>query len=133
MSTASTPFQTVAQIGEIPAGEGRAYLVDGTLVAVFFVGKEYHAIQDACPHMGASLASGYVEGGSVTCPWHAWRFCIREGSWLDAPRSPVKAEVYEVRLQGNEIQVRRKAGPEVREPGLEGPGCGSDRANAASR
>src|SRR6185437_14998782 len=61
-------FQTVATVGEIPEGEGRAYQVGERKVAVFLVNGEYSAINDVCMHMGASLASGYVENGAVTCP-----------------------------------------------------------------
>jgi nitrite reductase (NADH) small subunit len=98
-------FQTVAQVGEIPDGEGRAFSVDGTVVAVFNVGGEYTAINDVCPHMGASLAEGYVEGVSVTCPWHAWRFSVKDGTWLDNPRSKIANACYCVRVVGDEIQV----------------------------
>jgi nitrite reductase (NADH) small subunit/3-phenylpropionate/trans-cinnamate dioxygenase ferredoxin subunit len=55
--------------------------------------------------MGASLAGGYVENGSVICPWHAWRFCVKSGDWLDNPRSSVRQECFEVRVVGDEIQV----------------------------
>ena len=48
-------FQKVARVGDIPEGEGRAFPVDGTMVAVFNTGGEYTAINDTCPHMGASL------------------------------------------------------------------------------
>lgn len=99
-------FQTVARIGEIPEGEGRAFQVDGRMVAVFQIGGEYRAIDDTCPHMGASLSTGYVENGQVTCPWHAWRFCTKEGTWLDNPRAQLKQQKFDVRLQGDEIQVR---------------------------
>jgi nitrite reductase (NADH) small subunit/3-phenylpropionate/trans-cinnamate dioxygenase ferredoxin subunit len=98
-------FQTVARVGEIPEGEGRCYPVNGRMVAVFCVGGEYSAINDTCPHMGASLASGYVEDGVVMCPWHAWRFCVKDGAWLDNPKSPLRSDSYEVRLVGDEIQV----------------------------
>jgi nitrite reductase (NADH) small subunit/3-phenylpropionate/trans-cinnamate dioxygenase ferredoxin subunit len=98
-------FISVAKLGDIPEGEGRSYPVDGVMVAIFHVDGEYTAIHDTCPHMGASLADGYVEEGAVTCPWHAWRFCVREGTWLDNPKSSVKTDTYQVRLQGNEIQV----------------------------
>ncbi len=98
-------FQTVAHVGDIPEGEGRAFCVNGKMVAVFLTNNEYSAINDLCPHMGASLASGYVEGGGVTCPWHAWRFCTKTGTWLDNPNSKCRTEIYDVRLTGHEIQV----------------------------
>jgi nitrite reductase/ring-hydroxylating ferredoxin subunit len=98
-------FETVANEGEIPPGEGRAFRVNGRMVAVFLLEDGYHAIADACPHMGASLASGYVEDGGVICPWHAWRFCIRDGTWLDSPKSKVRADCFEVRVVDGAIQV----------------------------
>ena len=98
-------FQTVAHVGDIPEGEGRAFCVNGKMVAVFFAKGEYSAINDLCPHMGASLAAGYVEDGGVTCPWHAWRFCITSGTWLDNPNSKTRTEFYPVRVVGHEIQV----------------------------
>jgi nitrite reductase/ring-hydroxylating ferredoxin subunit len=98
-------FQTVAHVGDIPEGEGRAYCVGGKMVAVFNVDGEYSAINDVCPHMGASLATGYVEDHAVTCPWHAWRFCIKDGTWLDNPNSKTRTETFAVRVIGYEIQV----------------------------
>ncbi|HEY3966419.1 MAG TPA: Rieske 2Fe-2S domain-containing protein [Planctomycetaceae bacterium] len=99
-------FRTVARVGEIPEGEGRAYEVAGRMIAVFHVAGKYSAIYDTCPHMGASLASGYVENGGVMCPWHAWRFCVTEGTWLDNPKSSLRQEVFETRTNGDEIQVK---------------------------
>ena len=99
-------FETVARVGDIPAGEGRAYRANGRMVAVFHLDGEYYAINDACPHMGASLAAGWVEDSAVLCPWHAWRFCVKDGAWLDNPRSKIRTDSYEVRVVGDEIQVR---------------------------
>lgn len=98
-------FQAVAKVGDIPDGEGRAFPVNGRMVAVFREGDEYRAISDTCPHMGASLAAGYVEDGAVLCPWHAWRFCTREGTWLDAPKSKIRVDCYEVRVVDDRIEV----------------------------
>lgn len=98
-------YQTVAKVGEIPEGQGRAYAVDGVMVGVFLINGEYTAINDVCPHMGASLAAGHVEGEAVMCPWHAWRFSVKDGTWLDNPRSALKNDCYPVRVQGDEIQV----------------------------
>lgn len=98
-------FVTVAKVGEIPAGTGIAYPVGDHLVAVFNLGDEgYFAINDLCPHMGASLAVGHVEKGVVTCPWHAWRFRVCDGTWCDNPR--IKTQAFEVRVVDDEIQVK---------------------------
>ena len=74
------------------------------MIAVFFVDDKYSAIYDTCPHMGASLATGYVENGEVTCPWHAWRFRLSNGAWADNPR--IKIGCYPVRIEGEHIQVQ---------------------------
>ncbi len=99
-------FETVAIVGDIPEGQGRAFVVQGRLVAVFQRNGEYFAINDTCPHMGASLAEGYVEGDAVMCPWHAWKFCIRDGLWLDNPKSKIRTDCYNVRVEGDAIQVQ---------------------------
>ena len=104
-------YQTVAKVGSIPEGEGRAFPVNGQLIAVFRRDGEYFAINDACPHMGASLSAGYLDGVEVICPWHAWRFCVTDGLWLDNPKSKVRTESFEVRIVGDEIQVSLRATP----------------------
>lgn len=97
-------FETVAKVGDIAEGQGVAYAVNGRMVAVFLENGEYQAIDDFCPHMGASLAGGYLEQGIVTCPWHAWRFKTCDGTWCDNPT--VNIDSFDVRIQGDEIQVR---------------------------
>lgn len=97
-------FVTVAKLGAIPEGRAMAFPVGDRLVAVFNTGEGvYQAISDVCPHMGASLADGELEGGVVTCPWHAWRFRVADGTWCDNPK--IKTEAFEVRVVGDEIQV----------------------------
>ena len=44
-----------------------------------------------------------VEDHAVTCPWHAWRFSVQDGTWVDNPK--VKTECYPVRVDGDNIQV----------------------------
>ena len=78
--------------------------VGDRLVAVFNQGGKYSAIDDLCPHMGASLGAGHCEDGIVTCPWHAWRFRLSDGTWTDSPR--IKIDTFETRVVGDEIQVR---------------------------
>jgi nitrite reductase (NADH) small subunit/3-phenylpropionate/trans-cinnamate dioxygenase ferredoxin subunit len=96
-------FVTVAKVGAIREGQGAAFPVRGRMVAVFCKGEEYFAIDDFCPHMGAALSEGHCEDDMVTCPWHAWRFRITDGTWCDNPK--IKIDSFEVRVQDDEIQV----------------------------
>jgi NAD(P)H-dependent nitrite reductase small subunit len=97
-------WRTVCRVGELADGEGKTVTVGGRLIAVFHAGGEYHAIDDTCPHMGASLSGGYVEDGIVTCPWHAWRFRLCNG--VSADYSRIKIGWYPVRVEGDAVQVR---------------------------
>ena len=96
-------FHPVCRVGDVPEGEGKAVRVSNKLIAVFCQDGQLYAIDDMCPHMGASLAGGHVENGIVTCPWHAWRFRVTDGTWADNPR--VKIGSYPVRVEGDDVLV----------------------------
>lgn len=96
-------YRTVCRVGDVAEGEGKTIQVCNKLIALFRDKGNYFAIDDVCPHMGASLSGGFVENGIVTCPWHAWRFRLNDGAWADNPR--IKIGSYPVQLQGEEIQV----------------------------
>ena len=89
---------------ELPAGEGFTVKVDGRLIALFGHAGEHYAIDDVCPHMGASLSGGCLENGIVTCPWHGWRFRLADGAWADNPR--MKTGCHHVRVKDGMIQVK---------------------------
>lgn len=116
-------FVTVAKVGAIPEGEGATFTVGERLVAVFNVDGQYHAIDDLCPHMGASLGAGHVEDGTVACPWHVWRFSVKDGTWCDNPKLKVKC--FDVRVEGDEIQVSAEPIPEPEgdDPQCNGTSC----------
>ena len=96
-------FHSVCRVGDVPEGEGKAVVVGKKLIAVFRHDGRFFAIDDCCPHMGASLSCGWVDQGIVTCSWHAWRFRLADGAWADNPR--IKIGCYPVRVVGDEIQV----------------------------
>ncbi|MBI1310364.1 Rieske 2Fe-2S domain-containing protein [bacterium] len=112
-------FITVAKVGAVPDGQGRSFTVEGRIVAIFRQNGDYFAINDLCPHMGASLCGGHFEEGAVTCPWHAWRFSVTDGTWLDNPR--VKTDSYPVRIDGENIQVQIPRREEMPDRGASTP------------
>ena len=107
-------FVTVAKVGSIPEGQGITVTVGERLVAVFNSGGRIFGDRRHLPaHGGARSAAGEVYEGVVTCPWHAWRFKVCDGTWSDSPK--IKIDSYDVRLEGDEIQVasepKSKIGP----------------------
>lgn len=102
---ATDSFHTIARVGDIPEGQGRAYEVGGRMIAVFLTGGHYYAIDDVCPHQGAPLSDGVVFDKCVTCSWHGWRFSLEDGRWLDSLKSRTRIGTYPVRVAGDEIQV----------------------------
>ena len=100
----STRFIRVARAADIPPGTGRHVEVGDHVLAVFHHGGQFFVLDGTCPHQGGPLGEGYLDpDGVVTCPWHAWRFCVRDGTWCDNPR--IKIDSFPVRVVGDEIQV----------------------------
>jgi len=100
-------FITVARVGEVPPGEGRLVRAEGREIALFFVDGQYYAFDDCCPHAGAPLHTGELCDGTIVCARHRWAFRLDDGRSVDAPT--LRAETYEIRVLGDQIQVRLPA------------------------
>ena len=97
-------FIQVAKTSEIAEGSGKCVEVEGKRIAVFNLRDEFFAIDDTCPHAGASLSEGIVEGDEVECPWHSARFKIKSGA-VTSPPSEEGVAKYNVRVTGDAIEV----------------------------
>jgi nitrite reductase/ring-hydroxylating ferredoxin subunit len=75
----SDSFVRVGNVEELPEGTSRAFAVGRYEVALFNVDGNLYALENCCPHQGGPIVDGWIEGGTVTCPWHAWRFDLRTG------------------------------------------------------
>jgi len=98
-------FHTICQISEIPEGEARMFVVGEAMVGLFNVGGALFALDNVCPHAGASLAHGIVEGDVVRCRIHHWRFRIPDGTYLDEERLECNARTFPVRIVDGAVQV----------------------------
>ena len=90
-------YQTVCRVEDLTEGEGRTIQVGNKLIAVFRDRGQVFAIDDTCPHMGASLSGGYLEQGIVTCPWHHWQFDLTTGVSTHTRHARVRRYAAEVR------------------------------------
>ena len=73
----------VGTLDEIPIGEGRAFAVDGTEVAVYRLRDgSLRALGAVCPHKGGPLADGLMDGRVVVCPLHGHTYDLSTGTEL---------------------------------------------------
>jgi nitrite reductase/ring-hydroxylating ferredoxin subunit len=54
-------------------------------VALYQVGGRLSCVGDVCPHQGATLSLGELDGAVVTCPAHGSRFDVATGERLRGP------------------------------------------------
>ena len=99
-----TDFVILAHVGDVPEGQGRTFRVGECYIALFLLDGAYYALDDFCPHMGASLGASDLRDDRVVCNRHMWAFRLADGSSPDVPT--LRAQTYEVRVVGDEIQVR---------------------------
>ncbi|MEM5344012.1 Rieske (2Fe-2S) protein [Paraburkholderia azotifigens] len=71
--------RTVCRAGELAPGQRKIVFVDGRCIVLFNLGGELRAIDDACPHNGASLFAGRLEGSVLRCPAHGLAFDLLTG------------------------------------------------------
>ena len=86
----------------LPDGTRRMVWLPDRVIALFHVEGALYAIDDSCPRQGSSLATGQLDGTSVTCRAHGLRFelgtgCTRAGG--------LRVRTYPVRVRGDRIEV----------------------------
>jgi nitrite reductase (NADH) small subunit len=85
-------LHSVGSIGDIPIGEGRAYIVDGTEVAVYRLRDgTLRALAAVCPHRGGPLADGLIDERVVVCPLHGHTYDLSTGAEIAANGDGVRA------------------------------------------
>lgn len=97
------PWVRVASAAEIPPGQGKPVRAGALELAVFNEEGDYFALDDTCPHQGASLGEGLLHQGRVICPWHSWMFELRTGQAVRIPGIAVNR--YPARRRGDDVEV----------------------------
>jgi nitrite reductase (NADH) small subunit len=101
----SDEFVTVARVGDVAPGTGKAVVVDGREIALFNAGGTFYALDNTCPHQGGPLAEGWIEGNTVTCPWHAWCFKMTDGKMTLGDYASV--DTFDVLVEAGQVRVCR--------------------------
>jgi phenylpropionate dioxygenase-like ring-hydroxylating dioxygenase large terminal subunit len=64
----------VATIEDLAPDRPLAVALLGEPLVLWHDGTQARAFTDRCPHRGARLSMGRVDGGQLECPYHGWRF-----------------------------------------------------------
>ena len=108
----------VAKTGDMAEGAMKEVAAQGREILLARVGDSYYAAENRCPHFGARLSEGKLEGVEVTCPRHGSRFDLKDGRvirWTDFPapvaavgkvlKRPRPLTIYNVKLEGDTVLV----------------------------
>ena len=77
--------------------------IEDKSIAFFNIDGQIYAIDDSCPHHGASLWNGKLDGCIVQCPAHGLRFDLRDGAMQ--PGAMMHVACYPVRAVGDELEI----------------------------
>lgn len=79
-------MQELTYVDDIAPGSTRPF--DDGLLLVRDLAGDFHLIEDRCPHVGWSLATGTLhEDAVIECPLHHGLWCLRTG---DPQRYPAR-------------------------------------------
>jgi nitrite reductase/ring-hydroxylating ferredoxin subunit len=96
-------FVSVAEVASLPPGTGRTVHVRGREYSLWNVDGQFYCLDDQCPHRGASLGAGTLDGLEVVCPLHGWAFDVRSGECALRPDRPTRT--YATRVNEGQVQI----------------------------
>lgn len=112
-------FLEVAGVSDLPEGTMKKFTAGDREILLAKTGGRVYAADALCPHLGADLSEGSLEGTILTCPFHNSRFDLRDGHvvrWTNLAgivlsresrmRPPRPLPVYPVHIEGEKILVR---------------------------
>lgn len=109
-------FVTVAKISEFADGELKQVPAAGTEILLARAGGKFYAVGATCPHYGAPLVEGVLNGERLVCPWHHACFDVKTGD-LEEPPALDALPRYEVKIENDQVIVRVPDGePDRRAP-----------------
>lgn len=89
---------------QVPERNGRVLLdLEGHSVALFNIADSFYAVDDSCPHQGASLCRGRLEGRVIQCCAHGLRFDLASGYLQNS--TALKLNTYPVEHEKGEVFI----------------------------
>ena len=100
-------FVKIASTEEVTEGMMKTVNLGEEQVLLVNVERKIHAIRSICTHAGLDLSEGELEGDKVVCAGHGAKWDLNTGNAV-FNRSIPPEPVYETKVEGSELYVRRK-------------------------
>jgi cytochrome P450/nitrite reductase/ring-hydroxylating ferredoxin subunit len=88
-------FTRVADLSEFKTAGPFALSTDGVDIVLLRTGAGWRAFEGRCPHQGALLGEGEIDGGALVCRNHRWRFSAYSGQREGGPECLASCPVAE--------------------------------------
>ena len=97
-------FVAVAKLEEVPAGTKKLVWANGVEIVLCNTLDRFFAVRNLCSHAHEKLDCGKMRNGWIACPVHGARFDLESGEPMNPPAT-MRIETYEVRVEGDAIEV----------------------------
>ena len=102
---ADAPLVPVLRAAELTPGTATTVRIADRTLALVNAAGTFHAVEGECPHAGALLGEGAVDGCVLTCPLHDATFDVRTGEALSGP-APRGVRTYPTRVDDGVVEVQ---------------------------
>jgi len=94
----------VVATADIGDGEVRRMDCGARSVFVYREGERFRVYDSRCPHQVTNIPHLALDGLTLTCPKHHWKFDIRSGACIEKGKHPLKA--FETKVEGGRLYAR---------------------------
>ena len=107
-------FKRVCSLEDLWEGDMETFEVNGrSVLLVYPEGGTLYAVQGMCPHQQIPLDEGTLEGSTLTCRAHLWKFDVTTGKGINPEKC--RRTVFPLRIEGQEVLVDTDGIEEIRE------------------
>src|ERR1700722_11256284 len=98
-------WHPVAALAELAPNAVKSVKLLGETLALFRTDDgAFGLVADRCPHRGASLSCGMIDGAGLRCAYHGWKY-DKQGQCVDTPAESEGSKLkYGIKIAGYPVQ-----------------------------
>lgn len=97
-------YVKAVDLNELQPGQKKLVSIEGKEIVLCNVDGKYYAVDNFCPHMGAPLSEGELDGTDLWCPFHGASFDVTNGDVLSPPAYE-NLNCFSVRVTDDSVEI----------------------------